>query len=322
VEVVVNARLVEVSAGATVANMGPGFDVLGLCLDDPRDSVVVERIAGTGVTLASIEGDGGILPLDSASNCAGIAASSMLRLLQREDVGLRMTLSKGLPLGSGLGSSAASSVAGALATARLLMASPDMNLVLSASREGERLASGSPHPDNVAPCLYGGIVACLPGDAESVEVIQLSAPSELHVCCVSPGVTIRTADARAVLPAAIPMEDAVANIASVAGLVHGLSTSDWGLLSRCLNDRMVTPYRQALIPGCAEALAAAKHAGALGSGISGSGPTVFALTVARDVAVQAAHAMADVFQDHGLGAIQYVGAVDSRGARVERVEEY
>lgn len=303
------------SAAATVANLGVGFDVLGLCLAGPRDVVTAELTEDGLVTLVAVTGDGGLLPRDAADNCVGVVARRVLDRFGRPSQGVRLWLEKGLPLGSGMGSSSASSVAAALATAALLGDIPK-GALLDACREGERLAAGSPHADNVAPCLLGGIVACLPGEGEAVDVLPLPVPEGLMVAVVKPDYDVRTADARAALPAEVPLADAVHNAASMASLVMGLVTGDLVLLSRSFDDRLATPYRKHLIRGFDGVVAAALRVGAIGAGISGSGPTVFALSDDRDAAVEIADAMVDAFAEAGAHATAVVSAVDPLGAQV------
>ncbi|MFT7583534.1 MAG: homoserine kinase, partial [Myxococcota bacterium] len=205
------AERATASAAATVANLGPGYDVLGLCLEGPRDRVSAELTDDGQVTIVRITGDDGRLPLAAEENCVGVAARWVLDHYGRGE-GIRLWLDKGLPLGSGLGSSAASSVAAAVATAALIDPDLPKAALLGACREGERLATGVPHADNVAPSLFGGLVACIPTPEDGIDVVRLSVPDDLVVAAVKPNYDIRTADARKVLPTHVPMVDAVANL--------------------------------------------------------------------------------------------------------------
>ncbi len=313
------SRRATASAAATVANLGPGFDVLGLALEGPRDRVTAERFDGAQgrVELVAVEGDGGRLPRAAEQNCAGVAARAVLERFAPPGVGVRLWLDKVLPLGSGLGSSAASSVAAAMATAAVACPEVPREALLDACREGERLATGTPHPDNVAPSLLGGLVACLARGGEAIEVVRLPLPDGLHLACLKPSVEVRTADARAAMPAAIPVGDVVLTLGNMAGLVTALATGDLALVGRCLGDGVATPYRKGFIPGFDEAMAAARGAGAVGGGISGSGPTVFAMTAGPAEAEAAADAMASVFRRRGLDVLRVVSPVDAGGARLE-----
>lgn len=304
------------TAAATVANFGPGYDVLGACLEGPRDTVEAELTDDGAVVIEAITGDGGRLPLGAEANCVGVVARYVLDRFGEPGAGVRLWLDKGLPLGSGMGSSAASSVAAAVAVGALVDPELPREALLEACREGERLAAGSPHPDNVAPSLFGGIVACLPRGGEAVEVVTLPSPDGLMVVLVKPDFDVRTAEARAILPAAVPLGDAVQNVAAMAGLVAALVRGDLGLLGRSLDDRLATPYRKGLIKGYDEVIAAARGAGAIGGGISGSGPTIFALSDDRETAREIAVAMVDAFAAVGALATAVVSGIDPDGAQV------
>ena len=305
-------------AAATVANLGPGFDVLGLCLEGPRDTVTAELTATGIIELVEVTG-----PIDvvtklsgkALENCAGVSVKAVLDLFA-PGAGARLWLDKGLPLGSGLGSSAASSVAAAVAIAACIDSDLPKEMLFTAVREGERLATGTPHPDNVAPALFGGIIACLQGEGEHVDIVTLPVPRGLMVVCVKPDFEVRTADARAVLPKEIPIADAVRNLGMMAGLVKALASGDLELLGKCLDDRIATPYRKRLIPGYDEAVAAAMKCHALGAGISGSGPAMFALCGDRDDALAVADAMVEAFERRSIGARAIVSAIDRDGAQL------
>lgn len=281
---------------------------------------MVERTTSGTVELAALTGDGNVLPREPSKNCATVAAATVLDRFGQPGDGLRVHLTKVLPLGSGMGSSAASAVAAALAAATVLTNAanrPTKLDLLDACREGERLATGVPHPDNVAPSLLGGIVACIPRGGETIEVVSLPVPEGLWIAAVKPDVTVKTADARAALPTQVSMEDAVHQIAAIAGFVAALASGDLALLGRSLEDRLATPYRRQFIPGFEEARRSADAAGAIGGGISGSGPTVFALAADRATAEAAAGAMTAVFEGLGHKSIETVSAVDLNGARLE-----
>ena len=257
------------------------------------------------------------LPLDAAQNCAGVAARWVIERFAEPGTGARIWLEKGLPLGSGLGSSSASSVAAAVATAALVDPNIPRGVLLEACREGERLAAGSPHADNVAPALFGGLVAVLPGEGEAVDILPLAVPRDLVLAVAKPAYDVRTADARAALPKTMPIHDAVHNMAMIAGLVTGFATNDMGLVARCLGDRMSTPYRKALVPGFDAVVAAAHGAGAVGAGLAGSGPTIFAITDDRETARDVAEAMVDAFLGAGFESQAFVSAVGLEGATAE-----
>jgi homoserine kinase len=309
--------IVTASAPASVSNLGPGYDILGGCLSQPRDVVQVELNQTGVVELLEVMGDGGKLPLRPEENCATHVASEVLKRFGTPSMGLKLRLRKGLPLGSGLGSSAASGVAAALATAAALNLGITKDQLLDACREGERLATGSPHPDNVAPSLLGGLVACIPRGGESVEVVRLSIPANLHFVCVKPHFSVSTQMARELVPRSVAMEDCIENMGNLVGLVSALAASDFDLLGRCLTDRLATPHRAPLIHGYAEVTAAAREAGGIGAGISGSGPTLFAVTDSLDSGKKVREAMVRAFERVGHASLAFVSQVDQDGARIE-----
>jgi homoserine kinase len=313
---------IRASAPATVANIGPGFDVLGLALEGPCDEVTAEATevavqSGLGrVTLVEVTGDQGVLPRDAEKNCAGAAAQAVLDRFAPPEVGVRLWLHKGLAAGSGLGSSAASSVAAALATAAAVAPHVSREALLDATREGERLATGAPHPDNVAPSLLGGLVACVVRGGEAVEAMSLPVADGIVIVTVSPEIQIPTETGRAVMPATYGLGDVVANMSRVAGLVAGFAAGDLERIGSCLEDRLATPYRSHLIPAYEEVLAAAVAAGAVGGGISGAGPTVFALTDCRDRGAEIGAAMAQAFTSAGIQSVARVSGINRDGAQL------
>jgi homoserine kinase len=310
------------TAPATVANIGPGFDVLGLALDGPCDEVTAEAMLvpegghQARVTLVDVTGDGGALPRDAEKNCVGAAARSVLERFAPPEMGVRLWLHKGLDAGSGLGSSAASSVAAAVATAAAVAPHVPRAALLDATREGERLATGAPHPDNVAPSLLGGLVACVVRDGEAVEAISLPVADGILLVTVSPGIQIPTEAGRAVMPETYGLGDVVANMSRIAGLVAGFASGDLTRIGSCLEDRLATPYRKHLIPGYDDAMAQAVAAGAAGGGISGAGPTVFAITDCRTRAGLIGEAMVEAFAKAGIQSVARVSGINHEGAQL------
>lgn len=316
---------VRVFAPATVANLGPGFDVLGLAVPQPGD-VVEAVLEDQGVHIDAVTGDDGGLSTDATLNVAGVAAADVIRRAHRQlsadtpssalRPGVRITVHKQMPLASGLGSSAASAAAAALAV-NTLLGSPlsRRDLVLSAM-EGERVASGSAHADNVAPSLLGGIV--LIRGYDPLDLVPLPVPARLWVAVVHPHCAIKTSDARTLVSnARYAIAPIVSNLGNVAALVSALFNDDLPLLGRAIQDAIVEPLRASLIPGFAAVKRAALTAGALGSSISGAGPSVFALADDETTAHRAADAMRDAFRTDGdLEADVYVGKVNTRGAEV------
>jgi len=302
-------------APATLANLGPGFDVMGLAISAPGD--VVEAWldpAVRGVEMVEITGDGGLLPQEASQNTAGVAAMHVLEAIGWTGAGIRLRLEKGLPLGSGLGSSAASAAAAATAVNHLLGEPLSVNQLLEACRQAEAVACGTAHADNVAPALVGGIVL-IPPDPP-VRAVSLPVPTDLWCALVHPNISVRTEDARAVLPRVVPMADAIANTGRLALLVHALHTSCLEELSEATQCALVTPYRKQLIPGYDAFVEAARIAGAVASGIAGSGPTLFALTRGESAAERVAIALEKVLQQEGMTGEAWAAPIDARGARI------
>lgn len=300
-------------APATVSNVACGFDVLGFPLAEPGDQVTA-TLAAEGVTIADISGDGGRLPREAARNTAGVAAMALLRVLG-ERRGVRLYIAKGLPLSSGLGGSAASAAAAVVAVDALFDARSSRDTLIRCALEGESLGAGSAHADNIAPCLCGGFV--LVRRANPPDIVDLPVPDGLTAVVVHPDLEIETARARALLGDTVALSDAVQQSANLGAFVHGLHTGDFALISRSLEDRIAEPKRALLVPGLAEIKRAAVGAGALGSSLSGSGPSIFALCPTAAIARGVADAMtATVRRIIGGDPQTYVATVARQGARV------
>lgn len=307
------ATSVTAFAPATVSNVACGFDVLGFALDAPGDQVTA-RLAPSGVRVDDISGDGGRLPREAGGNTAGVAARALLDAIG-ERRGVSLSIAKGLPLASGLGGSAASAAAAVVAVDALFEAHASMETLVACALEGERLGAGSAHPDNVAPCLYGGLV--LVRRPNPPEVIRLPIPEGLTAVVVHPDLEIETAKARALLGSTVRLSDAIAEWANLGALVHGLHTGDFALIARALEDTIAEPRRAALIPGLAEIKRAALAAGALGCSLSGSGPSIFALCSTLTTGQAVGRAMrAAVTAAIGGDPQTYVSAIARTGARV------
>ncbi len=303
-------------APASLSNLGPGFDVLGMAVQGAGDVVVAERTAEPGVVVRAVHGDGGVLPLEPGRNAAAIAARATL---QRAGVqaGVALTLHKGLPIGSGLGSSAASAVAGAFATNRLIGGPLRRRELVGPCVEAEAVVSGR-HADNVAPSLLGGLVLVrrLEDAGGGADLVRLPVPEGLWIAVVTPEVVLHTKEAREALPAQVALTDMVRMVADLGALVSACHTGDHSLLGRCIQDEVVAPRRLALIPGGEAAVEAALDAGAVGSSVSGAGPSVFALCGARQAAERVAVAMAGAFEAAGVGSVQRIGPANNPGARL------
>ncbi len=300
-------------APATVANVGAGFDILGFALHQPGDEVVARFNDGDKVVLTRITGDGGKLPVQAELNTAGVAVMKLLAHLNLRK-GIDLEVHKKMPLGSGLGSSAASAVAAVVAVNALLGSPLKKAELLPFALEGERMACGAAHADNAAPSLLGGFI--LIRSYTPLDVVPLDVPERLHAVVVHPHIEVKTKDAREILKKSLLLKDAIVQWGNIAGLVAGLMKSDYDLISRSLNDVVVEPVRSILIPGFNAVKAAALREGALGCSISGSGPSVFALTTEMSLAQRVAHAMQEAFAEQGVASDKFISKINSEGACV------
>lgn len=292
---------------ATIANVSCGFDVLGLCLDF-GDEMTITKTTQKGIRITEIKGAD--LPLDEKLNVAGVAGLALIEKLN-PDFGFEISIHKNIKAGSGIGSSAASA-AGAVFGINALCGYQLSNkeLVYYAMR-GEALASGTAHADNVSPALLGGFT--LVRSYEPLDVISIPSPSELYVTVIHPQIELKTKDARSVLKENISLKKATIQCGNLGGLISGLYTNDYALIGRSLHDELVEPVRSILIPHFAELKQAAANSGALGSGISGSGPSVFALSKGRENAQRTAQAMSAVLQQTDIPFETHVSAINPNG---------
>lgn len=306
------SRAVTARAPATVSNVACGFDVLGFAIDEPADEVTARIRPAAGVALVDVVGDAGRLPRDPDRNTASVAARALLERVRARH-GVELTLRKGLPLASGLGGSAASAVAAVVAVNALIETPQPLAVLLECALEAERVACGSAHPDNAAPCLYGGFV--LARSADPPDIIPLRVPDGLTCALLHPHLEIETKAARAILGEQIRLRDAVTQWANLGALVAGFYEGDFDIVRRALHDVVAEPKRAPLVPGFDAVKRAAMEAGALGCSLSGAGPSIFALCRNRDDAGAAMAAMAAAFRKAThLEADRYVSAINPRGA--------
>ena len=284
-------RKVKVFAPASVSNLGSGFDVLGVAIDRPGDLIIASRQEHPELSF-SLDRKSRDVPGQAEKNVAAHVASLMLEEL-RPPFGVKMTLHKRMPIGSGLGSSAASSVASAVAVNALLTKPLRKKDLLRFAVEGERMASGSPHADNVAPSLLGG--ACLIRTYEPLDVESIPIRNRVVWVVVHPHLVVRTEEARNVLPATVSLKSAIRQWGNVGGLVAGLMMGNATLVGKCVEDVIVEPARAHLVPGFYEVKKAAMNVGAFGCSLSGSGPSMFAVTSSQTKARVIAQTMVKTF---------------------------
>ena len=302
---------VLVHSPATLSNLGCGFDVFGLALAAPYDIIQMRRTAEPGVRIQHL--DPYNLPTDPLQNVAGVALLALLAEVP-EAIGFDVEITKGIMPGSGVGSSAASSVGAVVAANALLGNRFSKMQLVEFAMAGEMVASGARHADNIAPAIFGGftVVRAL---EPVLDILALPVPP-LWVAVVHPQIEVKTKDARKVLPAAVPLGLAVRQWANVAGLVAGFLTADYELIGRSMDDYIVEPARAPLIPGLVEARKRALAVGAIGGGISGSGPSIFMLNKTEETAQAVGAAMGSVFAELGIEFNIYVGPVGTEGAKV------
>ena len=304
---------VTVFAPASMGNVAVGYDALGSALGGVGDRVTVRRLEAPVVRIGTITGRVPDLPTEPSDNTATVALNS---LREAADVagGFEVSIEKGIPLGSGLGGSAASAVGAVVAGAALLPESWSREELLPHALAGEAVASGDLHPDNVAPCLFGGLV--LTREMDPPDVVPIPVPSNIRCVLVHPDRVIQTREARACLPDTIPLSDSVRQTAHLGAFVAGCYRDDLALIGRALRDLIVEPHRAALVPGFADVQGAAMTAGALGCSLSGAGPTLFAWCDGADTAEAVCDAMTDAFAHHDVSTEAWISPIPTVGARV------
>ena len=303
-------RSVSVLSPATVANIVCGFDILGFALSEPCDELKLEIVEEPGVHI--INDDDYDLPTEAEKNVSGAALLALLE--ETKDIpGFTLTSKKHIKPGSGIGSSAASAAGAVLAANVLLGNRYSREDLVRFAMHGEKVACGVKHADNIAPCLYGGITlirSILP-----LDIVTLDAPA-LHVTVVHPQIEVRTSDARQILKQQVQLKDAIKQWGNIAGLVAGFIKHDYDLISRSLEDVIIEPIRSILIPGFDEVKKRSKDAGALGGGISGSGPSIFMLSKDAETAKNVETEMKDVFERLGIAYHTHVTTINKEGVRV------
>ena len=299
-------------APATVGNVGVGFDILGHTVEAIGDRVRITRSATPGVRIKAITGTQESLPLQAARNTAGQALIAMAEELKLP-FGMDVEIDKGIPLGSGLGGSAASAVAAVVAGNALLDTPLPKLRLLKFAMQGEQVASGSVHVDNIAPSLFGGLVLTVGIDHPRTK--QIPVPKIVRCVLVHPHMFLSTREARRILSGTVPLSDVVWQCANLAGFISGCYTDDIAMLRDAFADVVIEPQRQALIPGFGDVQRAAMENGAIGCSISGAGPTIFAwCEEASAPAIR--DAMVGAFKAHGLDSDHWISQIGNDGARV------
>jgi homoserine kinase len=300
-----------------------GFDILGFAVESPYDEMemrLVPRVAGQNISEAIkiINIDNYNLPTEPEKNVAGAALIALIEEYEEKQLGttllaFEVKINKLIKPGSGVGSSAASSAGAVVGANHLLNNIFTKDDLVRFAMNGEKVASGVKHADNIAPCIFGGVT--LVRSIFPLEIIALPSPN-LHVTIVHPQIEVRTADARSILRQNVQLKDAIKQWGNIAGLVAGLMKGDYDLIGRSLEDVIIEPVRSILIPGFDELKQACKEAGALGGGISGSGPSIFFLSKEKDTAIKVEQAMKDLYTRLGLAHHTYVTSINPTGVQI------
>lgn len=300
---------VNVRSPATVSNVVCGFDCLGFALEEPFDEMTVRKINDREVRIINRDNYG--LPTDPTKNVAGVALQAFMDAAQI-DHGFEVEITKHIKPGSGIGSSSASSCGAVVAANRLLGDRFSKLELVDFAMTGEMLASGSRHADNVAPSIYGGFT--LVRSADPLDIVEIDFP-DLFATVIHPQIEIKTAEARAILPKDVPLKDAVKNWSNLGALVAALSSGDYDLMGRSMVDLIVEPARKSLIPKFDEVRSTSFAAGAIGGGISGSGPSMFMLSQTPETAEAVKTVMQNVYSQTDIDFNIYVSRIHREGVR-------
>jgi homoserine kinase len=303
-------KQVTIHSPGTVANLVCGFDILGLALNVPYDVMEVKLLDEPVVIIHNR--DEFNLPTDPEKNVAGVVFLAVMEKTDRK-VGFEVTIEKHIKPGSGIGSSAASAAGAAVAANHLLGNIFSTDELVQLAMNGEKLASGVKHADNIAPCILGGV--SLIRAIHPLDIVSIPAP-DLHVTVVHPQIEVRTSDARQILKHQVLLKDAIRQWGNIAGLVTGFMKNDYDLIGRSLEDVIIEPVRSILIPGFHEVKSKCKEAGALGGGISGSGPSIFMLSKEEKTAKAVEEVMKEVYGRIGIDYHTYVTTINKKGVVV------
>lgn len=301
---------IKILSPATVANVACGFDCLGFALEEPFDEMFLRKISEKRVQIIHRDDFG--LPTNPEENVAGVTLLSILKAVDA-DFGFELEITKHIKPGSGIGSSAASAGGAAFAANELLGRCFSKTELVDFAMDGEEIASRSRHADNVAPCILGGFT--IVRSKVPLNVIEIDSP-KLFATIIHPQIEIMTSYAREILPKEIPLYDAVEQWSNVAGLVAGLSKKDYSLIGNSLNDKIVEPVRKSLIPKFDEIKSASLESGALGGGISGSGPSIFMLSETLETAENIQTAMNEIYSKTDIEFSTYVSKINLEGVKI------
>ncbi len=301
----------RIFAPATVANLSCGFDVLGTCLENVGDEMLLRKNDLNQIRITKITGQE--LPFETDKNVAGVAVKALLKKLGTNQ-GFDIEIHKKIKAGSGIGSSAASSAGAVFAVNKLLDEPFTLKELIPFAMEGERLASGNAHADNVSPALLGGF--CLVKSYQPLEILKLPCPPELRVVVLHPLIEVKTKDSRALIKLNVSLQKAVSQWGNLGAFVSALYTEDYELLGRSLKDEIIEPVRSILIPYFDDLKEIAIKNGALGFGISGSGPSVYAMCKGQKSAEKVKEAMQLFYQEKGIDFDLHLSKINTDGIKI------
>ena len=302
---------IKIFSPATVANVSCGFDVLGFCLDSVGDDMVIRKTEKKGIHITKIEGFD--LPYEANLNVAGVSALAMYEAID-VDFGFEIEIYKNIKPGSGIGSSAASAVGSVFGMNELLGRPFNKTQLTGFAIKGEALASKCEHADNLAPALFGGFT--LVKSISPLQILEIPSPDDLYATIIHPQIEIKTSESRAILPKKIALSDAITQWANFGSLIHALHTSDYDLIKESLHDVVVEPHRSKLIPHFNAVKKAAITAGALGCGISGSGPSIFTLSNSLETSNNVKDAIKNVYSKTGIAFEIHVSKINTEGVKI------
>jgi len=303
---------IKVFAPASVANVACGYDILGFAIDQPGDEVIGYLSDKPGLRITKITGDEGKLPYEVEKNTASFAAMRVLEHLGKTGIGIEMEIHKKMPFGSGLGSSAASAAAGVFAVNEFLIRPLEKRDLLHFAVEGEQIADGAWHADNVAPSLLGGII--LIRDNKTLDLVKLPAPDGLYACVVYPHISVLTKESRAILSDKVDLKQHILQSGNLGYLVAALYRLDFDMIRRCLTDLIIEPQRASLIPHFYEMKNMALEHNALGFSISGAGPSVFALCENSLIAENIGEKLKGLLNNKSIENDVFISKINTTGA--------
>ncbi len=305
---------IKVFAPASVANVAVGFDILGFALEKPGDEIIARFSDKPGLRITKITGAKGKLPYELEKNTAGFAAMKLLEHLGETGRGIELEIHKKMPFGSGLGSSAASAVAGVMAVNEILRRPLSKRELLPFAVQGEQIADGAYHADNVAPSLIGGMVFIR--DNQTLDIHRLAIPKGIYASVIYPHIEILTKDSRDVLSDQVSLKNVIQQSGNLGGLLIGLFNSDIDLISRSLQDVIIEPQRARLIPHFTEVKETALKEGALGCSISGAGPSIFALSANSLIAENVGQKMQAIYTNAKIESELFISPINQEGAKL------